>query len=90
MKRIYDFETLAQEIINEMKKIDVVSSFSVHHGVNNRTKKEYILIYADEVSVYIIKGVIGLMLFGFDGGDPYYMGDAEDVDDIMTLFYVER
>lgn len=88
MKRIYSFEILSQEILNKARERGY--GVCVYHGVNSKASTEYILVLAGNTSIYITKREIGLLVFGLDGGDPYYMGDADDVDDIMVLFDMER
>ena len=87
MKRIYSFEILFQDILNEARKRGL--GICVYYKVNSKASTEYILVIAGNTSIYITKGVIGLMVFGLDGGDPYYIGDADDADDILTLFDME-
>lgn len=86
MKRIYDFEVLSQDLLSCIKEKTKWSDIvSVSHIVNEKTGVDYIIASVKGRTIYITRGVIGLLVFGIDGGDPWYAGDAEDVEDILWL-----
>lgn len=87
MKRIYDFEVLAQDLLDSIKQKACWSDIVfVQHIVNEKTGVDYIIASVKGRTIYITRGVIRLLVFGVDGGDPWYAGDAEDVEDILWLW----